>query len=276
MKTFALGVTLLVLGSLTFAQQPGQSNAKLRQQAAAALCPVAARATSARSPFATLVCALPLHVWRRQLRECCVTANGNITQLETPQFHEHIAAGVFAEGYGARDASTGVEYFDYAGFGDSGNWGAPQIATQSATLVKLVRTTADGLWTLTQNITMVPGVSPSIKVAMALRNNSTVDRTALLIGGRAETEAVRFLRVDLERIELRRPSDGSDRVRKHRGSWQFRRHPGPGCPAPGAGFRPRATGVHPGRPRRSVSLQPVRADVGRAQYRGRRIGRGHL
>ena len=182
MKTFVLVVTVLVLGSLTFAQQAGTSNAKREQQAAAASAQSLLAHASARSPFATSACSFPFTSGAADsFVKYCVTANGNITQLETPQFHEHIAAGVFAEGYGVCDATTGVEYFDYADFGDSGNWGAPQIATQSATLVKLVRTTADGIWTLTQNITMVPGASPSIKVAMALRNNSTVDRTALLM-----------------------------------------------------------------------------------------------
>ena len=113
--------------------------------------------------------------------KCCVTANGNITQLETPQFHEHIAAGIFGEGYGICDATSGTEYFDYADFGDSANWGPPTLVTQSATLVKIVRTTADGAWTLTQNVTMVPGASPTVKIAMALKNNTTIDRIAFLM-----------------------------------------------------------------------------------------------
>src|SRR5262249_7305150 len=79
------------------------------------------------------------------------------------------------------DATAGVEYFDYADFGDSANWGQAAVATQSSTLVKIVRTTADGAWTLTQNLTMVPGTSPSVKVAMALKNNTTVDRVAFLM-----------------------------------------------------------------------------------------------
>jgi hypothetical protein len=114
----------------------------------------------------------------------CVTANGNISQLETPQGHEHIQVGAFAEGYGICDATAGlpnVQYFDYADFGDSLNWLPATIVTQSPTLVKIVRSTADGIWTLTQNITQMGGNSPSVKVAMSLKNNTVADRHAVLI-----------------------------------------------------------------------------------------------
>ena len=38
---------------------------------------------------------------------------------------EHIASGEIAEGYGICDGSDmkAIEYYDYAEYGDSGNWG---------------------------------------------------------------------------------------------------------------------------------------------------------
>lgn len=181
MKTVVSVVAVLVLSSLAVAEGAGQSSASLRQQDAQAAQTRAAQSV-VRSLAATSVCSFTFTSGVNDtFIKYCVTANGNITQLETPQFHEHLAAGVFAEGYGVCDLTTGAEYFDYAGFGDSANWGPATLVTQSATLVKLARTTLDGVWTLTQNITMVPGVSPTVKVAMALKNNTTVDRSALLL-----------------------------------------------------------------------------------------------
>jgi hypothetical protein len=47
--------------------------------------------------------------------------------------------------------------------------------------VKIARTTNDGLWTLTQTINQIAGPSPSAKIIMALKNNSAISKTALLI-----------------------------------------------------------------------------------------------
>ena len=47
--------------------------------------------------------------------------------------------------------------------------------------MKIVRTTNDGLWTLTQTINQIAGPSPSAKIIMALKNNSAINKTALLI-----------------------------------------------------------------------------------------------
>jgi hypothetical protein len=180
-KTLIL-VVGVVLGSFAFAQEPGKSSANPQQQATAASAQTGFARSAIRSQLATSLCAFTFTSGSGEtFVKYCVTANGNITQLEMPQFHEHLAAGAFGEGYGICDASFGVEYFDYADFGDSVNWGPATLVTQSATLVKIARTTADGAWTLTQNITMVPGTSPTVKVAMALRNNTTTDRVAFLM-----------------------------------------------------------------------------------------------
>ena len=93
------------------------------------------------------------------LLKFCVTVNGNITQLESPQNIEFISHGGFAEGYGVCDSTAGKAYFDYA-TNDTGNWNAP-VRTQPGGAntfpLKIVRTTADGIWTLTQNFSRNPG-----------------------------------------------------------------------------------------------------------------------
>ena len=111
-----------------------------------------------------------------------MTANGNITQLESPQNIEFISHGGFAEGYGVCDSTAGKAYFDYA-TNDSGNWNAP-VRTQPGGAntfpLKIVRTTADGIWTLTQNFSRNPGERYA-KITMTLKNNTAISRTASLV-----------------------------------------------------------------------------------------------
>ena len=122
----------------------------------------------------------------------CVTVNGNITSIETPEAHQNVAVEQ-AEGYGLCDQTTGVSYSDFAGFGDSGNWGPPSLISQTATAVKIARTTTDGVWTLTQVITQVTGTLPHIRIAMTLKNNTAVPRNALLL---------RYLDADVDQVVL--------------------------------------------------------------------------
>jgi hypothetical protein len=110
----------------------------------------------------------------------CVTVNGNIPQLMTPFNREHIAVGAAGEGYGVCDNTGAVAYFDYADYGDSGNWGAPTLVSQTVTSVKIARTTGDGVWTLTQTITQVASTQ-SVRVIMALKNNRAVPRSFFLM-----------------------------------------------------------------------------------------------
>lgn len=112
----------------------------------------------------------------------CVTANGNIVEFQSPAGVEQLApqgAPPF-EGYGVCDSGTAASYYDYANF-DSGNWDAPVLVSQTATSVKIARTTSDGLWTLTQTITSTPGTNPYAKITMALKNNSGVTKFPKLI-----------------------------------------------------------------------------------------------
>ena len=156
-----------------------------------------------------------------------MTANGNITQFETPQGHEHIRKHRrFVKGYGICDATAGlpnVQYFDYADFGDSLNWLPATVATQSPTVVKIVRSTADGIWTLTQTITQVAGISPSVKVAMSLKNNTVADRHAVLIRY-ADVDADGTFTNALGATASTVRSHGIPCYPKHRSAWKFWRH----------------------------------------------------
>jgi hypothetical protein len=110
----------------------------------------------------------------------CVTVNGNIASLQSPNGSDYIAQGGVGEGYGVCDLSTGVSYYDWA-YVDSGTWGAPVLLSSTASLVRIARTTTDGLWTLTQTITKQPGVQPYAKITMALKNNTGITKDAYLV-----------------------------------------------------------------------------------------------
>ena len=97
----------------------------------------------------------------------CLTENGNILNIQTPSGQNMLGAN--GEGYGICNESPAQNYTDY-GVSDTGNWGNAVVLSHSSTSVKIARTTADGHWTLTQTITMVPTTS-SINVVMALKNN---------------------------------------------------------------------------------------------------------
>jgi hypothetical protein len=109
----------------------------------------------------------------------CVTVNGNIVEFQSPVGVEQINQGGIGEGYGVCDVNTGVGYFDFSDEGASG-WGSPVLNTHNGTLVKITRTTTDGLWTLIQTITNLPGANPAAKVTMQLKNNSSTTKEAFL------------------------------------------------------------------------------------------------
>ncbi len=125
----------------------------------------------------------------------CVTVDGNIAEFQSPVGIEQIRQGSIGEGYGICDMSTDVGYYDFADNGDSGNWKASTTVTHTASMVKIARTTSDGLWTLTQTITSVAGTPPYAKVLMALKNNSSSAKEAFVFrwadadpGAAAETD----------------------------------------------------------------------------------------
>lgn len=108
----------------------------------------------------------------------CVTANGNIVQIELPAGHSHFTLS--REGYGLCNETPAIAYWDYADDGISGNWGTASVVSQTATSVKIARSTVDGIWTLTQTFTLDPK-TPSVKIVMALKNNTSVPRVAYLV-----------------------------------------------------------------------------------------------
>lgn len=120
----------------------------------------------------------------REYLQFCVTVNGNIAEFQSPSGFEQLSPGGSPafEGYGICDlTNSNTAYWDYAGDGDSGNWNAPVKVSSSGTSVKIERTTADGVWTLTQTISIVGGANPYAKMILALKNNSGVTKEAYLI-----------------------------------------------------------------------------------------------
>lgn len=111
----------------------------------------------------------------------CVTVNGNIVEFQSPAGIEQIAQGTIGEGYGICDEGLSTQYYDWAGDGDSGNWAAPVLVSESSDTVKIERTTSDGLWTLTQTINLVAGTNPYAKIVMQLKNNADVAKYADLM-----------------------------------------------------------------------------------------------
>jgi hypothetical protein len=182
-QTFALIVTL-TLSTAVFGQLPDPI--KGSQLASADERAAATRPNSAAQlgPESTDVCTYlftSVGTATRQYVQHCVTVNGNIVELQTPSGIENIKHGIIGEGYAVCDFSSGVGYHDYAGFGDgdTGSWGPATTVSQTGTMVKISRKTTDGIWTLTQTIAQSPTDS-SVKVTMALKNNSSISRLVWL------------------------------------------------------------------------------------------------
>ena len=106
----------------------------------------------------------------------CVTASGTILNLTTPLDHPQLFN---SEGYGICNESPVASYWDYQVEGQSPNWNEPILLSQTATSMKIARTTADGIWTLTQTILQDKN-TPAVKVVMALKNNSAAPRVVYL------------------------------------------------------------------------------------------------
>jgi hypothetical protein len=184
MKNYVFAITVLALCSASFAQVPGfpklrpqgnqppQAGSSQLKQNALAKLGHRLDASDCLFPFASGT--------SNTFLSYCVSGNGNILSLETPQGQPQISLDQF-EGYGICDINTNVSYRDFAGAGASANWGPATVKSHSATSVKIARTTSDGIWTLTQTITQVSGNTPNAQITMALRNNSSVPREAFLV-----------------------------------------------------------------------------------------------
>jgi hypothetical protein len=181
MNKLVLAVTVLILAVHSFAETPNTTSVRTQQEATARLKKKTALEAVAHNRFSTAKCSFTFTSgFQLASLRYCVTANGNIIHFEAPKGTPLIATDDLGEGYGICDATTGTEYTDYGGFGDSGNWNPATVVSHDAKSVKIARTTADGSWTLTQTITQVTGPQ-SAKIAMALTNNSSVARLAFLL-----------------------------------------------------------------------------------------------
>jgi len=104
----------------------------------------------------------------------CVTVNGNIVQFQSPLGVEDIKSATSSEGYGLCTDGASNSYWDWAGAGAK-NWGPATLLAQTATEVKIARTTTDRIWTLTQTIMQVAG-GPYAKIEMQLKNDTGVSQ----------------------------------------------------------------------------------------------------
>jgi hypothetical protein len=113
----------------------------------------------------------------------CLSENGNMVQFDSPSGFEFIDNGDLMEGYGFCDVTPNVSYYDYASI-DSGNWGATTATSKNATTEVFVRTTADGIWQLTQTIQQIKATASgpgSVQITMALKNLSNISRNVTLL-----------------------------------------------------------------------------------------------
>lgn len=107
----------------------------------------------------------------------CTTQNGNVSKFESPSGLNQLHQG--GEGYGMCDLTNG----NYAGYYDLGIYG--DLGWQASTLTQpngpntfpltIMRTTADGVWTLKQVFSRNT-TTPAVKITMTLTNNSAVSR----------------------------------------------------------------------------------------------------
>ena len=103
----------------------------------------------------------------------CVSGHGNINQIQYSAFGSAVNH-VNSEGYCLRDLNTSAAYHDTGGV--EGGWGVATTQSSTATTVTTTRTTADGVFTLTQNVFFKYG-SRLVLVGNLLKNNDTVTHT---------------------------------------------------------------------------------------------------
>jgi len=173
MKSTLFAVTLFALFFVaTIQAQVARSETPASRQAAIE----AAQQYVVDSPDATVTCSFNFTAnTGNKFIKYCVTKNGNIPQFESPSGEEYIALAPAGEGYGLCNFDSATQYYDYAGYGDSGNWQAPTTTSSSATAVKISRTTTDGIFTLTQAIALNKGNSAA-QITMTIKNNTTTAR----------------------------------------------------------------------------------------------------
>jgi hypothetical protein len=113
----------------------------------------------------------------------CISLNGNFVEFQTPMGSEQIGpppGGQSSDGYAICDLTGKGDYLDY-GLNDYHQleWQAPTLLSKTDTVVKIARTTYDGIWTLTQTFTQ-NSADASVKVVMTIKNNSAITRSIWL------------------------------------------------------------------------------------------------
>ncbi|MGA8313635.1 MAG: hypothetical protein WB755_26665 [Terriglobales bacterium] len=179
MKRALLAVTVLALGCAAFGQSRAPRSTTATSDQAALERKLGYVGNASIDATSTCTYTFTSGTGLKYLKYC-VTKNGNIVQFASPQGIEYIGLAPKGEGYGMCDFDSSTQYFDYAGYGDSGNWQAPVKVSSSATSVQIKRTTHDGLYTLTQTITQ-DAANALAKVSMSVKNNdSSVHHIGLL------------------------------------------------------------------------------------------------
>jgi len=166
LKRILTTVAVLTLSSLALAQHRSQREAAAAMKNAPDTATCAATYTSGSG---------------HNFTKYCVTANGNIPQFSR-DIDEYINVLVVSEGYGICDLNSKIRYTDYAS-SDSGNWLAATFSS-TATQAVSTRTTADGIWQITNQINKVAASATgpgSAKVTMKVKNLTGVSRTIALV-----------------------------------------------------------------------------------------------
>lgn len=108
----------------------------------------------------------------------CVTQNGNLADFVSPSPYKQMYAN--AEGYAVCDYDYNYSYYDWGQYGDSGNWSNSTVTQPNGPNtfpLTIKRNTSNGQWTLTQVFSRSTA-TPSVKIAMTLKNNTGVTKTA--------------------------------------------------------------------------------------------------
>jgi len=111
----------------------------------------------------------------------CVTANGNIVEFQNPAGIDHFAS--HGEGYGICDATLLKGYADYGDGGGYGSWSSPTLIQPNGANtfpLEIVRTTSDGVFTLTQSFSRL-AADRSVRIAMTVQNNASVSKRIFLL-----------------------------------------------------------------------------------------------
>ena len=179
MKRFMLSITLFALSSLVWTQNNETLDSGLRTREQEAWDQKAKDVATATPSLVGNTCFSGGA--QNTFMSFCVTPNGNIVSIESPQGRSLISWDL-GEGYGVCDLSTQTSYTDYGGLVvDVGSWGPATTLSQTTKSLKIARTSFDGLWTLTQTITQITGPPPAIKIVMGLQNNTSSARHVFLV-----------------------------------------------------------------------------------------------